>query len=143
MALGFTRSVQDDAVDVGHRWRPPDSPRTAAAHLLQVHHLPDDAAAALGRLAAAVERSRYARTPSPVDRAQLRRDAGTVRAALRTGATRGQRWTARLAPPSTLRWARDRSGAVVADLRERSYAVLSSVGPRLRHPRARALRRVG
>ena len=124
--------VQDDAVDVDHRWRPADAPRTAAAHLLQVRHLPDDAAQALGRLAAAVERSRYARTPSPVDAQQLHRDADTVRAALRTSATHRQRWGARLVPPSTLRWASSRSGTATADLLDRVHATPSAVAARLR-----------
>ncbi|CAA9335107.1 MAG: hypothetical protein AVDCRST_MAG07-1944 [uncultured Frankineae bacterium] len=137
------RCVQDDAVDVGHRWRRADSPRTAATHLLQVHHLPDDSAEALGRLAAAVERSRYARTPPPADGPQLRRDADTVRAALRAEATREQRWLARLVPPSTLRWASSRSGAALAHLRERSDAALSAVIAQLRHLRGRALHRAG
>ena len=137
------RSIQDDAVDVGHRWRPPDSPRTAAAQLLQVQQLPDDAAAALGRLAAAVERSRYARTPPPVDSLQLRRDAGMVRAALRAGATRKQRWVARLVPPSTLRWASSQSGTASAHLLHRFHVTRSAVGAPLRHLRGRALRQTG
>ena len=137
------RCVQDDAVDVGHRWHPADSPRSAAVHLLQVRPLPHDAAHALGRLTAAVERARYARTPSPADAPQLRRDAETVRAALRAGATREQRWVARLVPPSTLRWAGSRSGTALADLRDRSHARQSVVGTQLRHLRGRALRRTG
>ena len=131
------RCVQDDAVDVGHRWHPADSPRTAAAHLRDVRHVPDDAAQSLDRLAAAVERARYARTPSPVDARQLRRDVGAVRTALRTGATREQRWLARLLPPSTVAWTSSRSDALRTDLRERWQ-------PRLRtrrRPADRARRR--
>ena len=137
------RSVQDDAVDVGHRWHPADAPRTAAAHLLHVRHLPDDAAQALCRLAAAAERARYARTPPPADGGQLRRDAGTVRTALRTGATREQRWLARLLPPSTLAWAGSRSDAARSVLRDRWHRVLSDAGARLHHRRRRVLRRAG
>ncbi len=135
------QSVQDDAVDVGHRWRAADSPRSAAAHLLQARHLPDDAAEAVGRLAGAVERSRYARTPDPADGPQLRRDAGTVRTALLAGASREQRWVARLAPPSTLRWAGSRTGTAMADVLDRFDAAVSGLGARLRHPRG--LRRAG
>jgi hypothetical protein len=140
------RFVQDDAVDVGHRWQPAESPRAAAAHLLRLRRLPDDAAEALGRLAAAVERSRYARTPPPVDAPQLSRDAGTVRKALLAGATREQRWVARLFPPSTLRWVSSRSGTASAALRDRFDATLPAVGARLRrlpNVRGRGLRRAG
>ena len=137
------RCLQDDAVDVGYRWRPADTPRTAAAHLLHARHLQDDAAQALGRLADAVERSRYARTPPPVDARQLRRDAVTVRVALRTGATRRQRWVARLVPPSTLGWASRRSGTASADVLDRCDATCSAVAARLRQVGTRALRRAG
>ena len=137
------RTVQDDAVDVGHCWHPADTPRTAAAHLLRVHHLPDDAAEAVGRLAAAVERSRYARTPPPVDAPQLRRDADSVRGALRARATRQQRWVARLVPPSALGWASSRSSTACADLLCRCDATLSAVGVKQRHLRGRTLHRAG
>lgn len=132
-------AVTDDAVDVGHRWRPSDSPRSAAAHLLAVRPLGDAPADALRRLAAAAERSRYAR-PSEVDRHDgdgLRRDVAAVRAGLLGSVTGRTRWLARLAPPSTLRWASAGVGSRVADLLDRVDATLTAVGARLRHPRTR------
>ena len=137
------RCVQDDAVDVGYSWHPADAPRTAATHLLHVRSLPDDAAQALCTLAAAAERARYARTPPPVDARQLRRDAGTVRAALRTGATREQRWRARLLPVSTLAWAGSRSDAARSVLLDRWHRVLSTAGAQLHSRAGRAPRRAG
>jgi transglutaminase-like putative cysteine protease len=136
------RCVQDDAADLGYRWRPADSPRTAAAHLEQVRDLPHDAAEALGRIAAAVERSRYARTPPPSDMPQLRRDADTVRHALRAGVTRKHRWRVRVVPPSTLRWASTGVATALADLLDRLDAA-RAVGTRLRYRRRRALHRAG
>ena len=135
--------VQDDAVDVGHRWRPTDSPRAAASHLLSVRPLPEEAAAAVRRLAAAAERARYARTSAPSDASALRSDASRVRAALQAGATPRQRWTARLAPPSTLQWATGGLGTAAADALDRVDALISTMGARLRHPRAAAARRAG
>ena len=142
-AVGAWASVQDDAVDVGHRWRPTDSPRAAARHLLSVRPLPEDAAAALGRLAAAAERARYARSSAPSEVPVLRQDASRVRAALRSAATPRERWTARLAPPSTLQWATGGLGTAVADLLDRVDVLISTLGTRLRHPRTAAARRAG
>jgi transglutaminase-like putative cysteine protease len=139
-ALAGWASVTDDAVDVGHRWRPADSPRAAAAHLVGVRHLPDDAAEALARLAAGAERARYARTAPPADTTALRADASTVRAALLAGATPRERWLARLLPFSTVRSTSTRLGTAAADVLDRFDAIISAVGARLRHPRARVSR---
>ena len=131
-------AVVDHAVDVGHHWRVQDSPRAAAAHLLAGRALPPAAAEALLRVAAASEHSRYAR---PTDQAQLpaalRRDAGSVRAGLLSTSPARTRWRARLAPPSTLRWASDRLGTTAADVLDRGDGLVSAVATRARHPRAR------
>lgn len=128
--------VRDDAVDVGHRWRPADSPRTAAAQLTASRRLPATVADALERLAIEVERVRYARPDdSPVDAAALAADVRTVRAGLQSSVQRRQRWVARLAPPSTLRWATHGLGDLTADLLDRVDALVSAVGERMRHPR--------
>ena len=137
-ALAAWASVGDDAVDVGHRWRPADSPRAAAAHLMSVRHLPDDAAEALSRLATGAERARYARTADAGDAADLRRDAAAVRSALLAGAGRRDRWRARLAPTSALTSASSRAGTFVADVLDRVDALVSAVGARIRHPRTGA-----
>ena len=139
-AVDAWASVTDDAMDVGHRWRPADAPRSAAAHLMSVRHLPDDAAEALQRLAAGAERARYARTAPPADAGSLRGDASTVRAALLAGATPRDRWLARLAPVSTVQSTSSRLGTAVADGLDRFDVVVSAVGARLRHPRTRASR---
>lgn len=135
-ALAAWSQVCDDAVDVGHGWRPADSPRTAAAHLAQARPLSGDAESALGRLATAAERARYAR-PGSTDEAagdELHDDARTVRGGLRDSATRSQRWRARLAPPSTLQWATSSLGSATADVLDRFDAAVSAVGERVRHP---------
>ena len=137
-ALGAWASVTDDAVDVGHRWRPADSPRTAAAHLLSVRHLPDDATEALLRLAAGAERARYARSAPPADAAALRADATSVRAALLAGAAPRERWLARLLPVSTVASTSARLGTAVADVLDRFDVLVSAVGAKVRHPRTRA-----
>ncbi len=142
-ALAAWTSVTDDAVDVGHRWRPADSPRAAAAHLASVRHLPDDAAGALTRLAATAERARYARTAPPADASALRADAATVRAALLAGATSRERWLARLLPVSTVQSTSSRVGTAVADVLDRFDVLLSTVGARLRPPRTTRVSRAG
>ena len=126
--------VCDDAVDVGHTWRPADSPRAAAAHLADARSLPAEAALALHRLAVAAERARYARPGSSggADTATLHDDVRQVRTALLAGATGEQRWVARLAPPSTLRWASAGLGAAMADLLDRFDSLVSGANARLR-----------
>ncbi len=137
-------SISDDAVDVGHRWRPADSPRAAGAHLLAVRALPSPAAEALERLAVSAERARYAPAGDPDDESAtaLRRDAAAVREGLLTSASARERWTARLLPASTLQWAYHGVGGRTADLLDRLDALVSAVGDRVRHPRA-AARRAG
>jgi hypothetical protein len=136
-ALVAWASVTDDAVDVGHRWRPADSPRVAAAHLAEVRRLPDDAAEALARLASGAERARYARTAPPADAAALRADVSTVRAALLLRAAPRERWLARLLPVSTVQSTSSRLGTAVADVLDRVDVLVSAVGARVRHPRTR------
>ena len=139
-ALGAWASVTDDAVDVGHRWRPADSPRAAAAHLTGARHFPDDAADALARLAAGAERARYARTSGATDATALRADAALVRSALLAGAAPRDRWLARWLPVSTLRSTSARTGSAVADVLDRFDALVATLGARIRHPRTRVSR---
>lgn len=109
------QQVYEDAIDVGHVWRPADSPRAAASALAQRHAFDARTREALGRIALAVERSRYSRDGS-VDTTGLYDDAAVVRAALRAGVSRVARWRAWLLPPSTLRWAASTLGTFVADV---------------------------
>jgi transglutaminase-like putative cysteine protease len=129
--------VQDDALDVGYRWDRTQSPRAAAVRLRSDRALGPEAAEALDRLAHATERARYARPGDDAPSGEaLRADVGRVRAALRAGATSQQRWTARLLPSSTARWATSTAGGAVADLLDRLDDGFAAVGRRLhRRPR--------
>lgn len=109
----------DDATDVGWTWRDADTPRTAVRRLTSELALPDDAAAALSRVAAATERARYA-PPERQQREDLAGAVATVRAALQAQASRTVRLRALLFAPSTLRWA-------VGSLGERLARVLDAV----------------
>ena len=94
----------DDAADVGWTWQGADSPRAAAARLAAGTSLAEPARQALGRIAAAAERARYA-PPESQYREDLGHDSATVRSALQGHATRSVRLRAQLFAPSTLRWA--------------------------------------
>jgi hypothetical protein len=87
-------------MDHGIALRASDSPRATATRLTEQLELADPAATALGRIAHAEERARYATTPASTN--DLKTDVRTVRAAFSAAASRRTRWRARLAPPSTL-----------------------------------------
>jgi len=159
--------LRDDATDVGHVWRPADSPRAAAGRLAAARSLDGPTTEALDRLALGAERARYARPRAAApavshssdhsldgsrDTAQsgeqpddpglgIRSDLRTVRAALLAGSDRLQRWQARLAPTSTLRWASAGVGSSVADLLDACDTAVSAVGDRVKHPRTALQRR--
>ena len=126
------QQLHDDATDVGHAWRPADSPRAAASDLATARALDPPARAALERLALATERARYARDPG--DQEGLRADAALVRAALLAGARPRVRWQARLMPRSTLRWAASTTGTFVADVLDRSDELWAGVRRRMHLP---------
>ena len=134
--LAAWEQVRDDAVDVGHVWRPTDSPRAAAAHLALGRSLPAPALQAMHQLAAAAERARYARpgTAGETDVAQLRSDVRQVRRGLLTGSSRFERWAALLAPVSTLRWASVGLGSAVANALDRFDGAVSALGSRIKRP---------
>ncbi len=145
--------LRDDAVDVGHRWRPADTPRTAAAHLATSRPVGPAAAAALDRLTVAVERARYARptgvpatdptgATEATEATALRRDVAALRAGLLAASSTGERWRARLLAPSCLTWAASWLGATIADLLDRTDLALSAARRRLR-PRRTATGRSG
>jgi transglutaminase-like putative cysteine protease len=98
-ALAAWAELHDTLIDHGYDWDPADPPRRGAARLVAARHLIGDPVHALDRLAAAVERARYASEMSPVG--DLRADVDTVRVALSDGAGRWERWRARLLPRST------------------------------------------
>jgi transglutaminase-like putative cysteine protease len=126
--------VAEDAVDVGHRWRPADSPLAAAAHLVEERLMSGEPAAAVQRLAEQVEQSRYARPDAvaPVAVADLRHDVALVRGGLHAGAPTRVRWAARLLPTSALRWASSGTATAVADLLDRSDELVGDVTSRVR-----------
>jgi hypothetical protein len=92
--------LRDDLMDYGAGSLPSESPRAVAAKAGAGLGLTDPARAALGRIAMAEERARYA--PAPSDGAGLRADSAVVRRAIAAAVPRGARWRARLLPASVL-----------------------------------------
>ncbi|MGH3246451.1 MAG: transglutaminase TgpA family protein, partial [Trebonia sp.] len=94
------RELRDDLTDYGSSARPSESPRAVATRAGTGLSLADPARAALGRIAMAEERARYA--PAPADGSGLRTDSAAVRRAIAAAVPRRARWRARLLPPSVL-----------------------------------------
>jgi hypothetical protein len=131
-ALAAWEQLHDDAADVGHVWRPADSPRAAARRLAADRHLPPDAVEALARLAAATERVRFAPPDEDAATDGHSADVHVVRAALLSTASGTTRWRARLLPPSTVRWGTHVLGERIADALDLVDDLVSAVGRRLR-----------
>jgi hypothetical protein len=93
--------LRDDLADYGASTLPSESPRAAAARAGARLSLADPARAALGRIAMAEERARYA--PGPADGSGLRADSAVARRAIAAAVPRRARWRARLLPASVLR----------------------------------------
>jgi transglutaminase-like putative cysteine protease len=121
------QQVREDAADLGHRWRPSDSPRAAAAGLAQRYAFEAEARGALDRLATAAEQSRYARPGFVGDGARLAADVTVVRSAVGQAVSRRSRWRAALLPASTLHAVTARSGTFIADGLDRFDDLWSSV----------------
>ena len=98
-ALAAWTDLQDTLADFHYDWDPADPPRRGAARLAADRHLVGEGQQALGRIATATERARYAPEMPPVG--DLRADVTTVRSALADGSSRWGRWRARLLPRST------------------------------------------
>jgi transglutaminase-like putative cysteine protease len=94
------RELRDDLVDYQVGYLPSQSPRTVAARTTGTLELTPPAAAALGRIAMAEERARYAARAG--SGAGLRGDSAAVRKAVATAVPRWTRWRARLLPASVL-----------------------------------------
>jgi transglutaminase-like putative cysteine protease len=92
--------LRDDLVDYGAGYQPSESPRAVASRAGTQLALAEPALAALGRIAMAEERARYA--PRPADGAGLRRDSATVRRAIAVASPRQVRWRGRLLPASVI-----------------------------------------
>ncbi|MEU8382445.1 DUF3488 and transglutaminase-like domain-containing protein [Streptosporangium sp. NPDC048865] len=100
-AVAAAWSELDDALcDYGMSRQASESPRALAGRLAGQYAFEPEAAAALARIASAMERTLYARTPGEIG--TLREDMRTVRRALAATVTRGRRIRAVLLPPSTL-----------------------------------------
>ncbi len=121
--------LRDDVQDAGLRWEPSASPRATLARLAP--DLPPEAAAALERLALAVEVTRYA-PPGRLSQSDVVADETAVRRALLAAAPRAVRWRARLLTPSTLRWAGHAASERVADLLDAVDHGISWIGRPLR-----------
>jgi transglutaminase-like putative cysteine protease len=98
LARAAWSELTDDLTDLGLGARPSESPRTVADRVGADQQLPEQARAALRRVAAAEERARYATEPAPG--AGLRSDVTLVRRALAQRASGRTRWRARLMPAS-------------------------------------------
>jgi transglutaminase-like putative cysteine protease len=94
------QELRDDLADYGTATLPSESPRAVAARAGTGLALADPARAALGRIAMAEERARYA--PAPADGAGLRADSAAVRRAIAAATPRRARWRARLLPASVV-----------------------------------------
>ena len=92
------REFHDDLADFGIRSRSSEPPRTLAGRIKA--GLPETAGEAVGRLALAEERARYAARPA--ESRNLRRDGAAARRGLAAAASRGSRWRANLFPSSLL-----------------------------------------
>lgn len=118
--------LREAARDLGMVWPASASPRGVAVWLRSRARLSAEAGAALDAIVGAEERARYQRTAAAASvvggvpgmgggTGDLRHGAGDLRAALQAQASTGQRWRARLMPPSgTDRLRRLSSRAAVA-----------------------------
>jgi transglutaminase-like putative cysteine protease len=94
------RELRDDLADYGAGCLPSESPRAVAARAGTDLALAEPARAALGRIAMAEERARYAARPA--DGTGLRQDSTTVRRAIAVAVPRQSRWRGRLLPASVI-----------------------------------------
>ncbi|WP_432173290.1 transglutaminase TgpA family protein [Streptomyces sp. Tue6028] len=123
--LGAWQEVTDTAWDYGIAPDDSQTPRKAAARIVRLGSLDQDASESVHRLAAAVEQVLYAPRPRPV--AGLGNDARLVADAFRASASRPARLRALLAPRSAVRvaWAfSDRWSTLRAGLASRRETVL-------------------
>jgi transglutaminase-like putative cysteine protease len=94
------RELRDDLADYGAGCLPSESPRAVAARTGAELALAEPALAALGRIAMAEERARYAARPT--DGSELRHDSVTVRRAIAVAVPTPSRWRGRLLPASVI-----------------------------------------
>lgn len=122
---GLWAEVRDTARDLRLPWSASATPRQICGELCD--HLPKRARTQAVKLTRAVETARYAdRTAAPGS--DLRGPALAVRRALWREASRGQRWRARLLPPSW-RWYLSRRGTEATGLLDRIDFALARMRP--------------
>jgi len=100
LAHAAWRELRDDLADYGLACRASESPRAVASRIATTLRLDPSAAEALGRIASAEERARYA--TAPLASTTLAADSAVVRRALTREADWTGRWRARLVPTSML-----------------------------------------
>jgi hypothetical protein len=100
LAHAAWRELRDDLADYGLACRASESPRAVASRIATTLRLDPSTAEALGRIASAEERARYATAPLPSP--TLAADTAVVRRALARVAEWTGRWRARLVPTSML-----------------------------------------
>jgi transglutaminase-like putative cysteine protease len=100
LAHAAWRELRDDLADYGLACRASESPRAVASRIATTLRLDPSAAEAIGRIASAEERARYATVPLPST--TLAADSAVVRRALTREADWTGRWRARLVPTSML-----------------------------------------
>jgi transglutaminase-like putative cysteine protease len=114
LAAAAWQELRAELDDYGTPGRPSESPRALARRIGSFSGMDEAGRQAIGRIAAVVERARYA--PAPAAAGEIRSDVATVRRSLARSATRGARWRARLWPSSTLKpvraWLRGITGVL-------------------------------
>ncbi|MEV2274913.1 DUF3488 and transglutaminase-like domain-containing protein [Nocardiopsis sp. NPDC049922] len=100
------RELRDTCLDLGVAWDLAESPRGTAERLARRGPVPEEARAALWRLALGEESARYA--PEPVAAPGARADLAVARAALAAASGRAARARAVLLPRSLAPWNRPR-----------------------------------
>jgi transglutaminase-like putative cysteine protease len=98
LAHAAWRELRDNLADYGLACRASESPRAVASRIATTLRLDPSAAEALGRIASAEERARYATAPLPSN--TLAADSAAIRRALTREADWTGRWRARLVPTS-------------------------------------------
>jgi transglutaminase-like putative cysteine protease len=100
LAHAAWRELRDELADYGLACRVSESPRAVASRVATTLRLDPSTAEALGRIASAEERARYATAPLPST--TLAADSAAIRRALAREADWTGRWRARLVPTSML-----------------------------------------
>lgn len=109
LAHAAWRELRADLTDYGLDGAASESPRALARRVVKTAGLGEAEREAVTRIASAEERARYAPAPAPGE--SLRADSRLVRHGIARSVRRGQRWRARLMPPSVL-------GPVLTGLRQ-------------------------